>query len=190
MMNLIKQRIAESIEVKQAILNDERLLGQIRQLVQDCQDALGRGGKIILAGNGGSFADAQHISAEFTSRFTREREPLPSIALGTNSSSMSAIGNDYGYSQVFARELACLAAPNDIFIPLSTSGKSENILNAVDVAMSKGIKVLALTGESGGNLKGKCECLCVPSSDTGRIQECHIMIGHIVCELVENNIIK
>jgi len=187
-MSLIKQRVTESMEVKAAILNDECLLNQIQRLAEECRYTLSQGGKIILAGNGGSFADAQHISAEFTSRFTRERDPLSSIALGTNSSSMSAIGNDYGYSQVFARELACLGTTQDIFLALSTSGNSENILGAVDVALAKGMKVYALTGKTGGELKMKCECLKVPSMDTGRVQESHIMIGHIVCELVENNI--
>jgi len=185
MMNLIKQRIAESITVKDAILNDEALLQQIVKLAEDCQHTLSQGGKIILAGNGGSFADAQHLSAEFTSRFTRERDPLASIALGTNSSSMSAIGNDYGYSQVFARELACLARPEDLFLAISTSGNSDNIIRAVDIANEKGLDVWALTGEAGGRLSGMCQCIMVPSTDTGRIQECHIMIGHVICELVE-----
>ena len=185
MMNLIKQRIAESITVKDAILNDEAFLQQIVKLAEDCQQTLIQGGKIILAGNGGSFADAQHISAEFTSRFTRERDPLASIALGTNSSSMSAIGNDYGYSQVFARELACLARPEDLFVAISTSGNSENLLRAVEIANEKALDVWALTGEAGGRLSGMCQCIMVPSTDTGRIQECHIMIGHVICELVE-----
>ncbi|RTY36004.1 SIS domain-containing protein [Chlorobium phaeovibrioides] len=187
MRSLIKSRIQESIEAKQAILGDDTLLAYIHRLAEAMLVTLKRGGKIIFAGNGGSFADAQHLAAEFTSRFTKERNPLPALVLGANSSSMSAIGNDYGYSQVFARELACLARPEDLFLAISTSGNSDNIIRAVDIANEKGLDVWALTGEAGGRLSGMCQCIMVPSTDTGRIQECHIMIGHIVCELVEKN---
>ena len=181
----IKTQILASVEVKVALLNDEKLLDQVSQLVQTCLSALRTGGKIIFAGNGGSFADAQHLSAEFTSRFLFDRASLASLALGTNNSAISAIGNDYGYEQVFARELSGIAKPEDVFIPISTSGNSQNILTAVAVAKELGVTTVAWTGETGGQLKPICDCICIPSHDTARIQECHIMIGHILCGLVE-----
>jgi D-sedoheptulose 7-phosphate isomerase len=140
---------------------------------------------VIFAGNGGSFADAQHLSAEFTSRFLFDRAPLPSLALGTNNSAISAIGNDYGYEQVFARELQAIAKPGDVFIPITTSGNSSNVLAAVEIAQTLGISTVGWTGQSGGRLKQLCECICIPSAETARIQECHILIGHILCGLVE-----
>ena len=181
----IKTQILASVAVKVALLDDEKLLDQVRQLAQTCLSALRTGGKIIFAGNGGSFADAQHLSAEFTSRFLFDRASLASLALGTNSSAISAIGNDYGYEQVFARELSGIAKPEDVFIPISTSGNSQNILTAVAVANELGVTTVAWTGETGGQLKSMCDCICIPSHDTARIQECHIMIGHILCGLVE-----
>ena len=179
--------IGESIRVKQLVLADEKLLMQLEHLALDCIKALRAGGKIIFAGNGGSFADAQHLSAEFTSRFLVDRAPLPSLALGTNSSAMSAIGNDYGYEQVFGRELRGIAQPEDVFIGISTSGNSANILNAVEVANNLGIRSVVWTGQTGGKLVGRCECMQVPATDTARIQECHILLGHILCGLIETD---
>ena len=181
----IKTQIRASVAVKVALLDDEKLLDQVRQLAQTCLSALRIGGKIIFAGNGGSFADAQHLSAEFTSRFLFDRASLASLTLGTNNSAISAIGNDYGYEQVFARELSGIAKPEDVFISISTSGNSQNILAAVAVAKELGVTTVAWTGETGGQLKSMCDCICIPSHDTARIQECHIMIGHILCGLVE-----
>ena len=181
----IRSQIQASIAVKQAVLENQQIISQIEALANICLSALRMGGKIIFAGNGGSFADAQHLSAEFTSRFLFDRAPLASLALGTNNSAMSAIGNDYGYEQVFARELSGIAKLGDVFIPISTSGNSPSILAAVAVAKEMGIDTIALTGASGGALKSMCECLCIPSTDTARIQECHIMVGHILCGLVE-----
>ena len=188
MSDLIIKQIESSIAVKKAILDDEKLIGQIEALATKCIESLKLGGKIIFAGNGGSFADAQHLSAEFTSRFIFDRDPLASIALGTNNSAISAIGNDYGYDKVFARELLGLGKTEDIFIPISTSGNSPNILVAIDQAKELGLTTVALTGMGGGKMAHICQCLCVPSSETARIQECHIMIGHIVCEIVERRI--
>lgn len=185
MLGEIKSQIRASISVKEALLADEKLLGQIQQLSQTCLDALRAGRKIIFAGNGGSFADAQHLSAEFTSRFLFDRAPLASVALATNNSAISAIGNDYGYEQVFARELQAIAKPEDVFIAISTSGNSANIMAAVLIAKKLDVTTIAWTGESGGQLKQVCDCICVPSAKTERIQECHILIGHIVCGLVE-----
>lgn len=191
-MNLtaIREQIAASIAVKQALLADEKLIDQIEKLAADCIQCLKSGGKVIFAGNGGSFADAQHLSAEFISRFMFDRAPLASLVLGANNSAISAIGNDYGYEQVFAREMLGVARPGDVFIPITTSGNSRNILLAVEQAKKQGLTSLAFTGEGGGKLAGLCDCLCVPSRETARIQECHIMIGHIVCGLVEEQYFK
>lgn len=185
-MTEIRRQVRASIAVKQELLDNEALLGQIHQLALTCLASLRAGGKIIFAGNGGSFADAQHLSAEFTSRFLFDRAPLASIVLAANNSAISAIGNDYGYEFVFARELKALARPEDVFIAISTSGNSANILMAVKAARESGVATVAWTGESGGKLKGLCECICVPSPETARIQECHILVGHILCGLVES----
>ena len=184
-LDVIRAEIHASIAVKQAVLADEVLLRQVAQLADVCLSALRGGGKVIFAGNGGSFADAQHLSAEFTSRFMFDRAPLASLALGTNSSAISAIGNDYGYEQVFARELQGIAHAADVFIPISTSGNSTNILAAVRMANALNIKTVAWTGETGGQLHTLCECIRMPARETARIQECHIMVGHILCRLVE-----
>lgn len=186
----IHDQITASIAAKQAILADEKLIGQIQKLATDCVHCIQTGGKVIFAGNGGSFADAQHLSAEFVSRFMFDRAPLPSLVLGANNSAISAIGNDYGYEQVFARELQGLANPGDVFIPITTSGNSQNIQVAVEQAGKQGLITVAFTGESGGKLAALCECICVPSRETARIQESHIMIGHIICGLVEKTYFK
>ncbi len=190
MLNDIREQVEASISVKKLLLSDIELLSQIELLADTCLKSLKAGGKLIFAGNGGSFADAQHISAEFTSRFMFDRAPLPSMALGTNNSSISAIGNDYGYEHVFARELEAIAKPEDVFIPISTSGDSINILAAVKLAEKRNILTIGLTGENGGQLKQHCKCLSVPSNETARIQECHILIGHILCQLVEYGYFK
>lgn len=182
----IRAEVSASIAVKQALLNDAGLLAQIESLASKSMSSLRAGGKIIFAGNGGSFADAQHLSAEFVSRFKFDRAPLASLALGTNNSAISAIGNDYGYDQVFARELEAVAKAGDVFVGISTSGNSPNILAAAEKAIAMGIGCFCLTGRTGGKLAGICECLRMPSDETARIQECHITIGHIVCGLVES----
>lgn len=181
----IQVQIEASLSVKRALLADLDALGQLERLVAMCVGALRAGGKIIFAGNGGSFADAQHLSAEFTSRFLFDRAPLASLALGTNNSAISAIGNDYGYEHVFARELQAMAKPEDVFIPISTSGNSPNILVAAKVARDLRVPTMGWTGQTGGRLREVCECLCMPSAETARIQECHILVGHVLCGLVE-----
>ncbi len=186
----IRYQIAASIAVKQTILANEKLIDQIEKLAVDCVQCLKVGGKVIFAGNGGSFADAQHLSAEFISRFMFDRAPLASLVLGANNSAISAIGNDYGYEQVFARELQGVARSGDVFIPITTSGNSRNILVAVEQARKQGLTTVAFTGEDGGKLAPLCDCLCIPSRETARIQECHIMIGHIICGLVEQQYFK
>ena len=181
----ICDELLASIDVKKLILEDRALLSQIEGLALECLEALHAGAKIIFAGNGGSFADAQHLSAEFVSRFKFDRSPLASLTLGTNNSAISAIANDYGYDQVFSRELEAVARPGDIFIGISTSGNSPNIISAVKMATKMRISTTCLTGYSGGNLALLCNCLRMPSHDTARIQECHITIGHIICGLIE-----
>jgi D-sedoheptulose 7-phosphate isomerase len=148
--------------------------------------ALDHDGRLFLAGNGGSAADAQHIAAELTGRFLKDRRALAAIALHANSSSTTAIGNDFGYEQVFARELAALGRPGDVLLAISTSGNSPNILRAVEVARQRSMRVIGLTGASGGQLRDCCDlCICVPSAHTPRVQEMHITIGHTICELLE-----
>ncbi|WP_294961214.1 SIS domain-containing protein [Sulfurimonas sp.] len=187
---MIKKEIQDSIEVKHKILNDNNLIKQIENIANECLKSLINGGKIILAGNGGSFADAQHISAEFTSRYILDRDSLPSICLGTNNSAISAIANDYGYDKVFSRELSSIGNQDDIFIAITTSGNSKNIIEAIKVANQKKIKTFVLTGEAPVAVSDLCECVNVPSRVTGRIQESHILIGHIVCGIVERDFFK
>ena len=189
-LSLVQKRVEESISVKTALFVDQNALRQIVKVAQQCAKSLKQGGKIILAGNGGSFGDAQHISAEFTSKLMRDRIPLASIALGTNASAISAIGNDYGYEHVFARELQSIGSPNDVVILISTSGNSQNILLAAKVAVENNISVFGLTGQHGGQLAQLCECVTVPSSETARIQECHILIGHIIVEIAEMSFVE
>jgi len=184
----VKAEIQASINVKNIILNNDVLMQQVFDLAARCTGALRAGGKIIFCGNGGSFADAQHLSAEFTSRFLFDRPGLASLALGTNSSAMTAIGNDYGYDNVFSREIEAVANPEDVVIAITTSGNSSNILKALDAAKKKGIISVVFTGLGRGMLDDDIETLNMPSTDTARIQECHILIGHIVCRLVEENI--
>lgn len=186
--NIIEKCIRASIEVKSAIITDKNLLRQVALLAEACVKSLKDGGKIIFCGNGGSFADAQHLSAELTSRFLFDRPGLASIALATNNSSLTAIGNDYGYENVFAREIESIASDFDILIAITTSGNSENILKALDVAKNKGIPSYVFTGCGLGKLTNNCEVLKMPSDHTPRIQECHILIGHILCEIIEDKI--
>ena len=185
MIELIKKEILESLNVKSEVLNSPNIHFQLEKLVNACLASLRNGGKIIFCGNGGSFADAQHLTAEFISRLRFDRAPLAAITLGTNSSSLSAIGNDYGYHKVFTREILSLGSPNDIFIPISTSGNSLNILDAITAAKELNIYTFGFTGGSGGKMVELCDCMIVPSYKTDKIQEIHIMIGHILCYLVE-----
>ncbi len=149
-------------------------------------EALAAGGQLLIAGNGGSLADAQHIAAELTGRFLQDRAPLRAIALATNASAVTAIGNDYGFDHVLARELEALARSGDVLLALSTSGNSTNIVRAIEVARAKGVLIVGMTGASGGRMRALCDvCLCVPSTVTPRIQEMHTMLGHTICQLLE-----
>ena len=177
--------IEASIQTKDRIINDLEIKRAIVSLSSATLETLQKGGKVIFCGNGGSFADAQHLATEFVSKLMFERDPLPAIALGTNSSNLSAIGNDYGFDHVFARELSVIGSSSDLFIPISTSGNSPNILKAVEVAKIKQIKTVALTGNKNGAISKEIPSIKVPSDITAHIQECHIMIGHFICKFVE-----
>ena len=183
--DLIRDQIRSSVTVKLAILEDADRLAFIGRLAHQCVDALRKCCKVIVVGNGGSFADAQHLSAEFVSHFMYDCAPLASVALGTNSSAMSAIGNSYGYEQFFSREFAVITKVDDVFIPLSTSGSSPNVLAVVKTARELGITTVGLKGETRGQMKYLCDCTCVPSRETARIQEFHILDGYILCGLME-----
>ena len=187
-LEVVKQQIRASIDTKEKLMSDDALMNGVLALSEKCAAALRAGGKILFCGNGGSFADAQHLSAEFTSRFLFDRPGLPSLALGTNSSAMTAIGNDYGYENVFAREIQAIATPADMFIAITTSGNSGNILKALEAAKVANVPTVVLTGAGRGKLEDDTETLNIPSTDTARIQECHILLGHIICGLVEESI--
>ncbi len=188
-MNTIQQIISSSISVKQALLEDEILIDRINKVTQIITQAFQNGNKVLFCGNGGSAADAQHLSAEFSGRFYTDRNPLPSEALHCNTSYMTAVANDYGYDVVYSRMVKGMGKRGDVLVGLSTSGNSVNILNALSQANEMGMITIALTGLSGGKMKENVHHLInVPSNDTPRIQECHIMIGHIICQLVEENL--
>lgn len=187
---IVRTEIDASIKAKNKILESETTIASILELGKECANCLERGGKVIFAGNGGSFADSQHLAAEFISKLKIDRRPLPAVALGTNSSSLSAIGNDYGFEYIFSRELEVIGSKDDVFIPITTSGNSLNILTAVQTANQIGIKTTGLTGCTGGKLAKIAECLVVPSSSVARIQECHILIGHIICGIAEQRFLE
>ena len=188
MIDIFKKEILESIKVKQLLLDSSGDLKLIEELVVECIKSLKDGGKIIFCGNGGSFADSQHLTAEFISKLRFDRNPLPAIALGTNSSNLTAIGNDYGFEYVFERELIAMYREHDVFIPISTSGSSENVIRAIKKANELGIKTYGLTGINSGKMDDLCNTIKVSSHKTEKIQECHIMIGHVICSLIENEI--
>ena len=191
MKEYISGQIAEAQRVMSAMLADEVLLSTVAAATEACIRCMKHGGKILLAGNGGSAADAQHIAGELVSRFTFDRPGLPAIALTTDSSILTAIGNDYGYEKLFARQVQAHGNKGDVFIGYSTSGKSPNILRAFEEARAKGLVCVGLTGNRGGPMRELCDyLLAVPSSDTPKIQEGHLVLGHILCGLIENAIFK
>lgn len=184
---VIRRTIRDSIQVKEGIART--MVPEIAQAAAWIVQSYREGGKLILFGNGGSAGDAQHIAAELVGRFERERRALPAIALTTNSSTLTAIGNDYAYSKIFSRQVEAWARAGDVVIGISTSGNSPNVLEGVAAAQKVGAKTIGLTGEKGGKLASQTDlCLKVPSSNTARIQESHIMIGHLLCLLVEQQI--
>jgi D-sedoheptulose 7-phosphate isomerase len=182
----INSILSEHLEVAK-LLQD--LSPKLSEGVDIIASSLAAGGLLLTAGNGGSAADAQHIVAELTGRFMRERRPFRALALHANTSALTAIGNDYGFEHVFARELTAHARPADVLLGISTSGNSANILRAIEAARAKSVAVIGLTGESGGKMRDLCDlCICVPSRSTPRIQEMHITIGHAICELLEERL--
>lgn len=186
MNDFIREQIRKSFEIKQIIYEDSDLIDLIRTISQRAVKIYKNGGKTLIAGNGGSAADAQHIAGEFVSKFYFDRPGLPSLALTTDSSIMTAIGNDYGYDRLFARQLEANAVEGDMFIAISTSGNSPNILEALKVAREMKLVAVGLTGENGGKMAEMCDyCVKIPSPETPRIQESHILVGHIICSAVE-----
>lgn len=186
MIETIKEIIGASVQVKQKIAQDEHLLSVVNEVRQVISRALHEGKRIYFCGNGGSAADAQHLAAEFSGRFYTDRKALPAEALHCNTSYITAVGNDYGYDLVYARLIDGIAQSGDVLVGLSTSGNSSNIVRAFEVAKARGVITVAFTGLSGGTLKPLADHLInVPSADTPRIQEAHITLGHIICQLVE-----
>jgi D-sedoheptulose 7-phosphate isomerase len=189
MLSVVTSQIQASIDTKASMLQNPALLDQIVQAATLVTNAYKNNKKTLLAGNGGSAADAQHIAGEFVSRFYFDRPGLASIALTTDTSVITAIGNDYGYEKLFARQVQALGNEGDIFIGISTSGNSPNVLKALEVCKEKGIITIGLTGVTGGKMNDLCDlCIKVPSPETPRIQEAHILIGHIICCIVEEEI--
>src|SRR5437588_2280794 len=185
----VSKLIEASIATKQDLLGSAETLSTIAEVSELLVSALRQGAKVLLFGNGGSAADAQHIAAELVGRFAFNRPALPALALSVNSSCVTAIGNDYGFDQVFMRQLEALAQSGDVAIGISTSGNSANVVQALVAAKKKGLRTVALTGQTGGALLDKADhCICVPSKETPRIQECHILIGHILSELIEREL--
>lgn len=187
----IKSIIADSISVKQAILQDATMIARLEQAIEIITQTFERGNKVLFCGNGGSAADAQHLAAEFSGRFYLNRRALPAEALHCNTSYLTAVANDFSYDDIFARLLDGLGKDGDVIWGLSTSGNSTNVVKAFEVAHQKGITTLGFTGSKGGKMKELSDVLFnVPSDTTPRIQESHILLGHIICEFVESNIFK
>ena len=191
MQQKIKSILQSSIDTKQKVLSDAVLVEKIETVTSVIAKAFANGHKVLFCGNGGSAADAQHLAAEFSGRFYSDRDPLPSEALHCNSSYITAVANDYGYDQVYSRIVKGSGRAGDVLVGLSTSGNSVNIINALEVAKKIGMITVVLSGETGGKMKDMCDYLLnVPSNDTPRIQESHITIGHIICQLVEEELFK
>jgi len=191
MSDKIKSIISASIEVKQQLLQDEAIIQRLKQVTDVITQAFTAGNKVLFCGNGGSAADAQHLAAEFTGRFYSDRNPLPSEALHVNTSFLTAVANDYSYDQIYERAVKAHGKSGDVLVAISTSGNSKNCLLAMQEAKRRSMVVVAFTGATGGKMKDDCDYLFnVPSNDTPRIQESHILIGHILCELVEENLVN
>ncbi|WP_428737612.1 D-sedoheptulose 7-phosphate isomerase [Sulfurimonas sp.] len=185
----IISQVQKSIDVKQQLLSNNELMNLIKEVSEVVTTSYKNGKKTLIAGNGGSAADAQHIAGEFVSKFYFDRPGIPSIALTTDTSIITAIGNDYGYEKLFARQLQANGMSGDVFIGISTSGNSENVIEALKECKAKGIITVGLTGEKGGVMADLCDyCIKVPSNETPRVQEAHILIGHIICAVVEEAI--
>jgi D-sedoheptulose 7-phosphate isomerase len=188
-MNEIKSIINSAIDLNKLVLQNGTLLGQIKAVSEVLTQCFDEGNKVMFCGNGGSAADAQHLAAEFSGRFYLDRKALPAEALHCNSSYLTAVANDYSYDLIYSRLLEGIGKKGDVIVGITTSGNSKNIINAFIKAKELGIQTIAMTGETGGELKNHANLLInIPSLDTPRIQECHILIGHIICYLVEKNL--
>lgn len=188
---MIKTALKNSINIKKQILEDEMTIQKVKKSADIIIEALSAGNKVFFCGNGGSAADSQHLAGEFIGKLYKERKPLPAIALNTNTSSITAVGNDYEYDDIFSRQILALANQGDVLVGISTSGNSNNVIQAFNSANELGVKTIALTGKTGGQMKDLCDVLInVPSEDTPRIQEVHITLGHIICEAVEQEYVS
>lgn len=186
MMELIKERFVDHMKLVQRVNNNKKIMAEVEEAGGLVKMTLVSGSKILLCGNGGSAADAQHWAAEFVGRFQKERNAMPAIALTTDTSILTAIANDYGYDKIFSRQVQALGRKGDLLIALSTSGNSANVVNAVEEAQKMGIRTIGMTAEGGGKLKELCDvCIVIPSKVTARAQEVHELIGHILCEIAE-----
>lgn len=189
MKNYIINQINDSAATKKALVENDALVNLLVEIAQACVEVYRKGKKILIAGNGGSAADAQHFAAELVGRYGFDRPSLPSIALTTDSSNLTAIGNDYGYEYVFSRQLEGLGQEGDLFIGISTSGNSQNVINAFISAKDRGITTVALVGRDGGKMAAMADyAIVVPSNATPRIQESHLLIEHMICDIIEKEI--
>lgn len=188
-LSTLKARIEASIKLKSSLLSNEVILNSVGNLVTEIIRTYRSGGKVLWCGNGGSAADAQHLAAELSGRFYYDRDPLNSEALHVNTSYITAVANDYSYDQIYSRLIAAMGKSGDVLIGLSTSGNSGNVINALIEGKRRGMLCVGFTGETGGKMKEHCDLLVnIPSTDTPRIQECHMLLGHTVCELVESGL--
>lgn len=188
-IKMILEQVDELTQVNQKMFSDKLLISKLAEVSSICINTFKKDGKLLIAGNGGSAADAQHFAGELVSRFLFDRPALSAIALTTDSSVLTAIGNDYGYEDVFARQIQAHGRSGDVFIAISTSGNSANILKAIQTAKAIGLVVIGLTGRSGGKMKDMCDvCLCAPSDSTPRIQECHLFFEHTLCACIEESL--
>lgn len=186
MIDFIKGKLQSSIDLKTSLLGNKHILQAVESIVSDIVACYQKGGKVLWCGNGGSAADAQHLAAELSGRFYYDRPPLNSEALHVNTSYITAVANDYSYDVIYSRLVKAMGRPGDVLIGLSTSGNSPNVLKALEEANALGMTTVAMTGETGGKIKDHCKYLInIPSKDTPRIQECHMLLGHTICELVE-----
>lgn len=189
MQSVIERAIRDALVVKQQLLESSEMRSLIEAVAEAMIETLRTGGRVFFCGNGGSAADAQHLAAELTGRYYKDRPPLPAEALHVNTSFLTAVANDYSYEEAYARLLRGWGRTGDLLWAMSTSGNSPNVLHAIDTARVLGMKTVGLTGASGGKMLGRCDYLIrVPSTDTPRIQEAHMLIGHIVCEIVERTL--
>jgi D-sedoheptulose 7-phosphate isomerase len=185
--SVVQERIRRSIQAKQLLLTDTKFQDAVALVAHRIVASINSGGKVLFFGNGGSAADAEHLAAEFTGRYLKDRRGLPAMALGVSTPALTSIGNDYGFEAVFARQVEAFGREGDVAVAITTSGNSRNVIRALEVAKAQEIFTVVLTGASGGNAAAVADCVIhIPSEETPRIQECHILTGHIICELVES----